>query len=101
MGSGLTQLLKSNICQVSCRNDYDNQDLQVIVEEQGAYPECGEHAECSSEPDMFCGVECWTGGCGDGTVAEQTLGNFCQPCDHCHRHSDGVDAECGHTCGFD
>jgi hypothetical protein len=57
------------------------------------YPECTGHSECSE--GQFCGIECWTGGCGEAEdVPADTLGQYCQPCDECESGGDSVTGDC-------
>jgi len=61
------------------------------------YSSCTVDADC--DDGMFCGIECWTGGCGaEEDIPAGTMGAFCQPCDECHYDSDAVSGSCD-TCG--
>ena len=58
--------------------------------------------DCSSDSDCgegsFCAIECFTGGCGDGSVEAGTVGQFCQPCDECQMLEDSISGNCD-ACG--
>ena len=61
------------------------------------------HRSCSSDEgcdiNYFCGVECWTGDCGeDESIPMGTRGAYCQPCIECHAPTDAVTGSCD-TCG--
>ncbi len=57
------------------------------------YPECSDHSECAEE--QFCGVECWTGGCGEEEdVSPNTRGQYCQPCVECESGEDSITGDC-------
>merc|ERR1711937_1013404 len=53
----------------------DNKDTDFT----GPFRACGGNGGCTAQE--FCGITCWTGRCGsDGSVEQNTKGNFCQPC---------------------
>ena len=61
------------------------------------YPSCTGHSDCGT--NQFCGVKCWTGGCGEGKKdpkgkKHKDHDNFCQPCAHCKKHPDSVTRGC-------
>ena len=68
---------------------------RVIENEEPRAPfaTCSCHDDCSV--GQFCGVECWTGDCGDDEdVTRGTRGQFCQPCDECVFGSDSITGDC-------
>ena len=57
------------------------------------YPECTSHSDCAE--DQFCGIECWTGGCGENSEIEaNTMGQYCQPCVECEQDDDSITGDC-------
>jgi hypothetical protein len=57
------------------------------------YPACTSNEDCSD--GQFCGIECWTGACGDaGEIEAMTLGQYCQPCNECAEGSDSITGDC-------
>ena len=57
------------------------------------YPVCISHDDCSE--GQFCGIECWTGGCGENADVEAaTMGQYCQPCDECRTEEDSITGNC-------
>ena len=63
-----------------------------------AYASCTGHSDC--DPNQFCGVKCWTGGCDEGRDdrKETTSRKFCQPCTKCERNTDSATHSC-EICG--
>jgi hypothetical protein len=71
--------------------DTDTEDTNTS--NSAPYPECREHSDCSDA--QFCGVECWTGGCGENEdVEEGVRGTYCQPCDECEAGQDSITGDC-------
>ena len=61
------------------------------------YASCTWHLDCDS--NQFCGVKCWTGGCGEGVghlkgKKPKKHNKFCQPCAMCKKHTDSVTRSC-------
>ena len=74
-----------------------NADSDADANGEGIYPACSLNTDCSA--DQFCGVECWTGGCGaDMSVPTGRRGAFCQPCAECEQDDDAVSGCCD-VCG--
>jgi hypothetical protein len=72
-------------------------DADADADGEGVYPVCSLDTDCSA--DQFCGVQCWTGGCGaDASIPAGTRGAFCQPCDECEQDDDAVSGSCD-VCG--
>ena len=62
-------------------------------ESTAPYRDCSSHDDCSE--GQFCGVECWTGDCGDNEDVEAfTRGQYCQPCGECQFPSDSITNDC-------
>ena len=71
--------------------DTDTEDTDTS--DSAPYSECREHSDCSDA--QFCGVECWTGGCGENEdVEEGVRGTYCQPCDQCEAGQDSITGDC-------
>lgn len=71
--------------------DTDTEDTNTS--NSAPYSECREHSDCSDA--QFCGVECWTGGCGENEdVEEGVRGTYCQPCDECEAGQDSITGDC-------
>ena len=57
------------------------------------YPSCTTHSDCGA--DQFCGIECWTGGCGENEdVPSGTVEQYCQPCNECVQDGDSITGDC-------
>jgi len=61
------------------------------------YVECTQHSDCTA--GMFCGVECWTGNCGNaGTISKNTVApvnyGYCQPCRECNIANNSITEDC-------
>ena len=66
---------------------------EVDPEDEPEFPACTSHEDCSE--GQFCGIECWTGGCGEnGEVEATTLGQYCQPCSECAAGTDSITGDC-------
>ena len=64
------------------------------------YPSCDSHSSCPGK-EQFCGIQCWTGGCGvNGRAPRGTVRQFCQPCDECQSDGDSVTGSCS-ICNFE
>ena len=85
----------------------DQRNSRIVSEasRKPLYPTCDAHSDCGE--NQFCGVKCWTGGCGaDGDVSSSSKGRFCQPCGKCQSALRSVTRTCiicdsaGNQCDF-
>ena len=91
-----TNIEDTDITEDTNTEDTDTEDTDTEdtdTSDSAPYSECREHSDCSDA--QFCGVECWTGGCGENEdVEEGVRGTYCQPCDECEAGQDSITGDC-------